>query len=142
MLEISSPIEGKQVVYGDIQKHLEKEGFVLGDNWEYDAGFLDSVLNQKYDSTLFLRIPFEVVQGELDDANAVLQMGRPFLLKHVVQTGYSEGNTENPTYDPYQMGYLVNQFQEPKKLDAEIENEDYWVSEAKSRLERIAHLFS
>ncbi|MBO8173354.1 MAG: hypothetical protein H0Z33_15905 [Bacillaceae bacterium] len=141
MYPVESNIEGKQARYGDIRKKLEEEGFVLGENWDYQAGFLDGVLKQEYDNTLYLRIPVEVVEGELDSDDALLRAGTPFLLKHRVNTGYSQGHTENPTYDPLQAGYLVNQFQEPLDRDEELDNVDYWAEQARHRLSRIEYLF-
>lgn len=140
MIPVPSDIEGKQAVYGEIKDPMEKEGFVLGDNWEYDSGFFDGVLDEEYSASLYLRLPFEVIEGELDGDKAVLRFEQPFILKHIFNLDFSKGHTENPSYDPLQAGYLMNQFQEPADNDGEIENADYWIEQAKSRLSKIAHL--
>lgn len=126
---ISSQIEGKQAIYGDVMETLGVEGFTLS-NWEYTNGFLDRKLDDK--GMVFLRLPVQVVSGELDHPRAVLRFEKPFVLKHVYQTG-TDDEIE------YAAGPVVssmfNQFQEPINKDADIESS--YITQAEELLNRL-----
>lgn len=129
MQAVSSSLEGKQAAYGDLKKQLEPEGFVLA-NWEYDGGYLDRKLDDA--DMVFLRIPIAVREGELDNHDARVEIGQPFVLKHVYQagndpdTGYMGSNVLSP---------LMNQFQEPIDKDAPLES--HWVAKAEEILRTV-----
>ncbi|ERM17694.1 YugN family protein [Brevibacillus laterosporus] len=116
MKQIASQIEGKQATYGDLMETLGKEGFTLS-NWEYRSGFLDRKLDDK--GMVFLRLPVQVVSGELDQPQAVLRFEQPFVLKHIYQTG-SDDDTDYAAASV--VSSMFNQFQEPINKDADIES--------------------
>lgn len=116
---INSTIAGKQAVFGDIRSRLDRFDFVLA-NWDYDRGFFDRQLDDK--SMVFVRIPFEVREGELDNVDARIEFGTPFVLKHVYQTGVEEEIGYNASHV---VSPLLNQFQEPIDKDAPVE--ESWV---------------
>ncbi len=138
MLDIPSDIEGKQAYYGDLHKPFEHAGFHLNGNWEYDHAYFDSVLHQQEGVSIYLRLPVKTVQGKLDQEDAVLEFGRPFLLKHIVHIGPVEEDSD------YSMLNAVglNQFQDPLDPDDRIEQEGKWRSvgeQAIGRIERYIH---
>ncbi|WP_126425291.1 YugN family protein [Brevibacillus marinus] len=129
MEQLDSTIVGKRGSFGQIRDILAEDGFTLA-NWDYDRGFLDRQLDDQ--AMVFLRIPIEVRHGYLDEGDAQIELGTPFVLKHIYQTGVDE-NTG------YQSGNLVapltNQFQEPLEKDAPLE--EAWVRKAEMVLRRI-----
>ncbi|MBG9803077.1 YugN family protein [Brevibacillus laterosporus] len=126
MKQIASQIEGKQAIYGDLMETLGKEGFTLS-NWEYRSGFLDRKLDDK--GMVFLRLPVQVVSGELDQPHAVLRFEQPFVLKHIYQTGSDDD------IDYAVVSSMFNQFQEPINKDADIES--IYITQAEELLRRL-----
>ncbi|MGD8191944.1 YugN family protein [Brevibacillus ginsengisoli] len=129
MQAVASSLEGKQGTYGDLMDQLESEGFVLA-NWEYDGGYFDRKLDDA--GQVFLRLPIAVREGELDNREARVEFGRPFVLKHVYRTG----NDPDIGYMGSQViAPLMNQFQEPVDNDASIEPQ--WIAQAEEVLRLI-----
>lgn len=120
MLQLTSPIEGKQAYYGHIREPFEKEGFQLSGGWEYNEAMFDSIIMKNDEASIYLRLPVRVIKGKLDREDAYLHFGTPFLIKHVVHTGLVE--------EDFKALDLVglNQFQPPKDPDDEIEHETKW----------------
>ncbi|UFJ41196.1 YugN-like family protein [Brevibacillus humidisoli] len=129
MEQLNSTITGKQGSFGQIRDNLEPEGFTLA-NWDYDRGFFDRQLDDR--AMVFLRLPIEVRHGHLDEGDAQIEFGTPFVLKHVYQTGVEE----NVGYQSSKVAApLMNQFQEPIEKDAPLDEE--WVQKAEMVLHRI-----
>ncbi len=132
MQPIASSLEGRESTFGQVRQALAPEGFTLA-NWEYDRGFFDKQLDDK--AMVYLRLPFEVTEGELDNAEARIRFGTPFVLKHVYQTGNDPtiGYFASQTVAP-----LVNQFQEPVDKDAPVD--PFWAEQAKRVVRRVESL--
>jgi hypothetical protein len=134
MQSIESRLAGVQGTFGTIRENLAPDGFSLA-NWDYQWGFFDRKLDEQ--GMVYLRLPFEVVQGKLDNAEARIQFGTPFVLKHVYQTGIEEhiGYTSGPLVAP-----LVNQFQEPVDKDAPVEEQ--WMKQAETIVRQLEKRFA
>lgn len=129
MQPITSSLEGKQSTYGELLEQLSPEGFNLA-NWEYDGGYFDRKLDEK--GMVFLRIPVAVREGELDNADARLEIGQPFVLKHVYQTG---NDPDTGYMGSHVIQPLINQFQEPVDKDAPLDGN--WVNRAEEIVRRL-----
>lgn len=133
MLELMSYIEGKEAKYGRIKKPFEQEGFSLNGGWEYDRAHFDAIVSQDGGETIYLRLPVHVIAGKLDHDDARLKFGAPFLIKHIVHTGFVE--------DDLSIGLLniagLNQFQPPLERDGHIEDEDKWREVGEAVLNRL-----
>jgi hypothetical protein len=139
MIPVPSKINGKEVIYGEIEEAFTREGFVLGGNWDYYEGYFDNPLEQNEQETIYLRLPIQVVAGQLNDADARIKFGQPFLVRHVVEIGVDTEVDPLPLIDqiPGQATFLVNQFQTPDEKDGEIYNKQERIEEAKEAIERI-----
>ncbi|WP_255298583.1 YugN family protein [Brevibacillus dissolubilis] len=124
-----SAIEGKQTTFGEAKEHLGQEEFTLA-NWDYDKGYLDRQLDDK--AMVFIRIPVEVRDGELDDSQALIEFGTPFVLRHVYRTGNEE---DIGYYSSQYAAPLLNQFQEPIDEDAALDQA--WIQKAQEVLSRV-----
>lgn len=131
MVPLESTLVGREEAFNQVRQYLNTKEFSLGGNWDYDHGYFDRYLDEAH--KVWLRIPFQVTHGVLDGDNesttAVIEIGSPFVLKHV----YNEGMDKNA-----QAGFvtsLVNQFQDP--LDKNAPVEDKWVSQAKTLLKEV-----
>ncbi|RSL31892.1 hypothetical protein D7Z54_18065 [Salibacterium salarium] len=112
MLEIQSKIEGHQFVLNDLEKKLKPLGYDIGGGWEYDHGYFDYKMSDE-GGYQFFRVPFQAVNGELDQKGVKVEIGRPFALTHLYQAG-----VDHEVEEPYNS--LVNQFQEPVDQDADV----------------------
>src|SRR5699024_12602013 len=56
-------------------------------SWEYDRGKFDAIIWREKGETIYLRIPFHVINGELDKSDAYIQFRTPYIIKHVVNLG-------------------------------------------------------
>ncbi|MFM1653456.1 YugN family protein [Brevibacillus sp. B_LB10_24] len=135
MQSINSRIEGQTGEFGVIGEMLAADGFTLASNWDYDKGFFDRQLDDQ--AMVFLRIPFVVQRGVLDEADADIELHKPFVLKHIYQTGVDE---DVSAYTGPVAAPMLDQFQEPLEKDAEVEPE--WVDKAAEVLRTVESRFS
>ncbi|GIN61984.1 hypothetical protein J27TS8_19770 [Robertmurraya siralis] len=111
MIEVPSSIEGKEYHLDDLERLLKPIGYSIGGNWDYDHGFFDYKMDDK-EGYQFLRVPFQVVEGQLDSSVCTVKLGRPFLLSHQYEGGIDEeAEVGNITA-------TINQFQSPENKDA------------------------
>lgn len=121
MIQFESGIEGKQMYFGFAERNLKRFGFYIGGSWEYDRGFFDRILQRDGGETIYVRLPFFVLEGELDRDDAWIEFQKPFVIKHVVHTGIeTDPNTLLTTTG-------LNQFQKPLDKDGHIRDKSKWV---------------
>lgn len=131
MIEIQTDLEGKNTYFGYVRDNIKSLGYCLGGGWEYHKGSFDSILWREGGETIYLRIPFLVVEGELDESGAYIKFQRPFVIKHVVNIGLdSDGNSLLSA-----SGF--NQFQEPLDTDGQIKNKNKWEHVGKEAAEQL-----
>lgn len=121
MLQFESELVGKHAEYGFLRDKLKNYGFTLGGYWEYDRGFFDTILSKQDGETIYLRLPFVVINGKLDADDAAIQFQKPYVIKHVVNLGldFDDGSLLEPT------GF--SQFQTPVDKDGSIQQKHKWV---------------
>ncbi|MFS0556199.1 YugN-like family protein [Brevibacillus sp. 179-C9.3 HS] len=127
MKQINSSLPGTRATFGYFREALQPH-FTLS-NWDYEQGYFDRALDDK--NMVFLRLPVKVLQGELDSPDAWLEMGQPFVIRHVYQTGVEE---DIGYMEPLASG-LVNQFQEPVDKDAQIDSR--WIRKAEAVVKEL-----
>jgi predicted acylesterase/phospholipase RssA len=134
MIHINSSLEDKVQDYTYTKNELDKLQFSLGGNWDYNGGSFDRLLDN--DRTYWLRIPFEMTDGEFDGEAAHIEarilMGKPYVLRHLYQEGLDDA-AQIHTY-----GALIDQFQTPTELDADIEPE--WIEKSKMIVKQVEQL--
>ncbi|MCG3088979.1 YugN family protein [Sporosarcina cyprini] len=116
-------LEGKQAYYGEICDHFADQGLILG-NWDYDQGLFDKILYKRGGVTIYLRCPFDVIRGELDQQDALLLFKKPFIIKHILNIGLDEEESPVLTVTG------LEQFQKPVDKDAPIEKKSSWAEDA------------
>jgi len=102
--------------YAAGKRELERLGFVIGGNWDYDHGSFDRPLDDR--RQVWVRLPFGVVSGRLDaeapEQDTKIRFGTPYVLRHV----YEEGLDEDAV--PFGSGGVFDQFRDPADPDAEV----------------------
>ncbi len=121
LLQFDSKIVGKEIGYGYLRDHIIDRGFTIGGNWEYHKGSFDAVLWRGGGETIYLRVPFIVTVGELDNEDAQIRFQKPFVIKHVANVGldYDEGSLLDATG--------ASQFQTPLDKDGHIHDKSRWI---------------
>lgn len=123
MLRLDSELNGRFAHYGQLRDKICKHGFCIGGNWDYDKGSFDTKIwcDREQGETIYLRMPFIVLQGELDGYDTVIRFQEPYVIKHVVHVGleYDGSSFIDAT------GF--SQFQSPVDKDAPIINKSKWV---------------
>ncbi|MNR11705.1 YugN-like family protein [compost metagenome] len=131
MKPLTSSLEQVQESFDKVRAQLEQFDFNLGGGWEYDHGYFDRSLDEA--NKVWLRIPVQVITGRIEGdseaTDAVVEVGTPFVLKHV----YNEGLDDEADLET--AGALIDQFQTPLDPDARIE--DKWVKEAANVLHKV-----
>lgn len=133
MIQIDSTIEGRRFNLHKLEQLLKPRGYTIGGNWDYDEGFFDYKIADE-GGYQFLRIPFTAVEGQLDSRGAVVELGKPFVLNHVYQSGLDDH------VDVGNVTASFNQFQEPEDSDASVEQK--YVKKGKALIERVEQLLN
>lgn len=120
MLHLETDMEGKQMNFGHAKKILKRDGFILGGGWEYDAGIFDNAMHRENGETFYVRMPFQVLEGELDKSSALIEFQKPFVIKHVVHVGLDKDENSLLTATG------LSQFQEPLDKDGYIRDKSKW----------------
>ena len=131
MLKLQTGIEGKKGYFGDVHKVFKDNGFTFYSNFEYDHGKFDTVLCREGGETIYIRIPFDVLQGKLDRRSAYIQFGQPYVIKHVGNLGLDWGESPLLTTTGF------NQFQEPLDKAGKIMDKSRWEEAGEQQVQRI-----
>jgi len=131
LLELQTEIEGKRTTFGYINYRIKELGYTLGGNWDYDRGCFDSILWREGGETIYLRVPFSVLEGELDEYDASIIFSKPYVIKHVVNIGLD--NDKNSLLSA--TGF--NQFQDPLDKDGYIRNKNKWVHAGEQAIKKF-----
>ena len=136
MIYLNSQIVGQQATFGQIQNMCKHHGYCLAGTWEYDRGHYDAILWRDGGETIYVRIPFNVINGELDRADAQLEFETPYIIKHVVNIGLDRDENSIATV----LGF--NQFQKPLDTDGHIDNKDKWIEAGEQAVEHFMKYIS
>ncbi|MFJ8264196.1 YugN family protein [Rummeliibacillus sp. NPDC094406] len=136
MIQFESRIEGKKTEFGYIRDIFEPFSCNFCSNFEYHEGMFDSILYREDGETIYLRMPFRVIEGELDHYSAYIQFGKPYVIKHVVNLGldYDENSLLTATGG-------FSQFQDPLDRDGEINDKSRWVKAGKEKINQMLNSF-
>jgi len=141
MLKLQTGIEGKKAYFGPIRSIFEAYGCSFCSNFEYDQGKFDALLWRDGGESIYLRVPFTVLEGMLDHSETLIEFGTPFVIKHVVNLGldYDEHSLSTATTG-------LTQFQEPLDKDGHIRDKSKWESDGEATIKQImdssSHLLS
>lgn len=131
MFNLESRLENVEGRFDEIDNYLCKHNFTLAGNWDYKHGYLDRRLDEE--RMVWLRVPFHVIRGSLDGecggCKATVRLGRPFVFRHVYNTGTDKHAK------PHLLGALFDQFQAPIDPDASLN--EYWVEQARQVLQEV-----
>ncbi|WP_184663330.1 YugN-like family protein [Texcoconibacillus texcoconensis] len=126
MITLPSKVENQTFLLNDIEKQIKPLGYVIGGNWDYEHGYFDYKMEDN-GSYLFVRVPFQAVEGELDQQGVEVKLGRPFLLSHKYQSGLDDWVDDESA--------LVNQFSEPVDKDAPFPKE--WIDTGRAHVHEL-----
>ncbi len=74
---------------------MEKHGFVLGSQWDYERMTFDYKMNSQIEGvTYYLRVAGEAIEGDVDFKTAVLRLKEPYLGTHYYPHGVEYGEDE------------------------------------------------
>lgn len=132
MIKLQSNIEGKRAYFGEIHHIFKSNGCSFCSNFDYDQGKFDALLWRDDGESIYLRVPFYVVDGVLDHSRALIEFGTPFVIKHVVNIGldYDEHSLLTGTTG-------ITQFQEPLDTDDYIRDKSRWEIVGEEKLEQV-----
>lgn len=131
MLKLQSELEGQVASFGVVSNCIRDLGYQLGGNWDYDNGCFDHTLCREEGVTIYIRIPFFVTHGELDNFNATIKFGTPYVIKHVVHVGLDrEGSSLLDA-----TGF--SQFQQPIDTDGKIIDKNRWIHAGEEAVKKL-----
>jgi hypothetical protein len=128
MIAIESKITGLQQSLQELEEKLKPLGYDIGSNWDYDHGYFDYKMADT-GSYLFLRIPFNTVEGQLDQDGAVVKLKEPFLLSHKYNRGLDDH------VDVSNVTASIDQFSEPVDKDATFPKE--WIDSGQELVKEL-----
>ena len=132
MIELKTNLPGKKSLFGDACKILGEHDIQMGGNWDFDRGNFDSILNKDGNDTIYLRIPFHVIDGELDEDSAMIEFDVPFIINHVINIGLDDDDS------PVLAAVGLDQFQTPDDKDGPIVYDEKWVIEGEKRIAQFS----
>ena len=121
MLKLQTGLEGQNASFGVVSDCIRDLGYHMGGNWDYDNGCFDHTLCREEGVTIYIRIPFFVTHGQLDDFNATIKFGTPYVIKHVVHVGLDRDGSSLLDATGF------SQFQSPIDTDGNIINKNRWI---------------
>lgn len=121
MLKIQTALEGQKACFGVVRDCIEELGYHLGGNWDYHKGCFDHTLCREGGETIYVRIPFRVLFGELDKYDTSIEFETPYIIKHVVNIGLDSDDSSLIDATGF------SQFQAPIDKDGKIENKNRWM---------------
>lgn len=130
MLKLQTEIEGKKAYFGHMKDMFRQLGYSFGGNWDYHKGKFDAILWREAGETIYLRVPFYVLHGELDHNNAYIEFKQPYVIKHVVNIGLDSDENSLITASG------LNQFQEPLDTDGQIRDKNKWETEGEKAIQQ------
>lgn len=135
LLKLDTAIEGKRALFGDAWRLFKSHNFFFCHNFDYDQGKFDSLLYRDGPESIYIRVPFFVVEGELDQRSAFIEFGQPYVIKHIVNFGLDWDENSLLTASG------LNQFQKPLDKDAYIVDKSRWAEAGEEKVERVAQFF-
>ena len=132
MIELKTSLPGKKTLFGDACKILGEHDIQMGGNWDFDRGNFDTILNTDGKDTIYLRIPFHVIDGELDEDSAMIEFDVPFIINHVVNIGLDDDDS------PVLAAVGLDQFQTPEDKDGPIVYHEKWVNAGEERIAKFS----
>ena len=132
MIPLESVIEGKSAIYGNALKLFQAEGMDIGGGWEYDHGMFDAILYRRNETTIYLRVPFVVLDGMMDASNTLIRFQTPFVIKHVMNIGLDEEESPVATVTG------LEQFSAPEDPDAPIDRQEEFAIAAQTKLNQLS----
>jgi len=121
MLELETKLEGQTSYFGIVRDCIQDLGYHLGGNWDFNKGCFDHILCREGGETIYVRIPFLVTDGELDQYDASILFQKPYIIKHVVHVGLDRDG------DSLLDATGFSQFQSPIDKDGKITNKNRWM---------------
>lgn len=131
MIKLETELEGKRALYGEVCSLFEDHGLVIGGNWEFDHGMFDTTLYSDGGESIYLRLPFDVESGMLDEDDALLIFKTPFVIKHIANIGLDDDES------PALASTGLDQFQSPDDKDAPIHQKTNWALEGEQKIAQI-----
>ena len=134
MIQLQTELEGMTAYFGDLKYRIASLGYTIGSNWDYDKGSFDHILSREEGETIYLRIPFTVTEGMLDEYEALIQFQAPYVIKHVVNFGLDKDENSLLTTSGF------NQFQDPLDKDGQITNKNHWEHAGEEAVAKVVRL--
>ena len=131
MLKLETELDGQKASFGVVSDCIRDLGYHLGGNWDYHKGCFDHVLCREEGETIYVRIPFSVIEGELDQYGAAIQFGTSYIIKHVVHVGLD--SDESSLLDA--TGF--SQFQQPIDTDGKIIDKNRWMHAGEVAVQKL-----
>ncbi|SEQ86828.1 YugN-like family protein [Piscibacillus halophilus] len=126
---LDSGIDNQMYDLYDLENILKRLDFVIGGNWDYDHAYFDYELDKDTEKYVFLRIPVSTEIGYLDERDAKVRLGKPFVLAHRFESGIDQQGTGGNVSAGF------NQFASPEDEDAEVDAT--YIQEAERVLQQV-----
>ncbi len=131
MLKLHTELEGQTASFGIVSDCIRELGFHLGGNWDYHKGCFDHILCNEGGEAIYIRIPFFVMEGELDHYEATIKFGTPYVIKHVVHVGLDHDGSSLLDATGF------SQFQQPIDKDGKIIDKNRWIHAGEVEVENL-----
>lgn len=131
LLKLQTNLEGQTAIFGIVSACVEEQGYHLGGSWDYDKGCFDHILYREGAETIYIRIPFTVLDGELDQPHAMIKFATPFVIKHVVNLGLDSDDSSLLDMTG------LSQFQAPLDTDGHIEDKSRWTQAGEAAVQEL-----
>ncbi len=132
MFQLHTEIEGKRAYFGAVRDIFHSYGCSFCSNFDYEQGKFDALLWRDRGESIYLRVPIHVLDGALDHPSALIEFGKPFVIKHVVNFGLDHDENSFLTATTG-----LDQFQTPLDNDDYIHDKSRWAKAGEETIQQV-----
>lgn len=86
MIALETDMPGKRGFFRKLQPHLKELGFHIDEKKDTDIGSFNGILTSQGEKKIYLSLPYQIIQEELEQAPVQIEFGTPLIINHTINS--------------------------------------------------------